>query len=112
MLSEVIRNMVEHQPDMVVVGEVVDPIELLIAAKAIPVNVVIITPLQAKGKPRICSQLLEEHPLLKILILSAEGEAALLYQSGFPEMHIDEPSEQSILGAIRESMRQITDYSM
>jgi NarL family two-component system response regulator LiaR len=105
MLSEVIRNMVEHQPDMEVVGEVLDPIELLLAAKAMPVDVVIITPLKANGNPRICSQLLGDHPLLKIMTLSAEGEAAFLYQSGSPKMCIDEPSEQSILSAIRESMR-------
>ena len=105
MLSEVIRSMVEHQPDMKVVGEVLDPIELLITVKVMPVNVVIITPLKVNGEPRICCQLLEEHPSLKIIILSAEGKAAFLYQSNSPRIPIDEPSEQSILSAIRESMR-------
>ena len=104
LLSEVIRSMIEHQPDMEVVGEVLDPIELLIAVNAMPVDVVIITPSKANGVPRICSQLLGECPLLKILTLSAEGEAAFLYQSDIPKMRIDEPSEQSILSAIRESM--------
>jgi len=105
MLSEVIRSMVEHQPDMEVVGEVIDPIELLIAAKAMLVDVVIISPLKANGVPRICSQLLGEHPLLKIMTLSAEGESAFFYQSDTPKMRIDEPSEQAILNAIRKSMR-------
>ena len=105
LLSEVIRNMIEHQPDMEVVGEVLDPIQLLITTRSMPVDVVIITPLKANGNPRICSQLLGEHPLLKILILSAESKVAFLYQSGSPKIRIDEPSKQSILSAIRESMK-------
>jgi len=104
MLSDVIKSMVEHQSDMEVVGEVIDPIELLIAVKEMLVDVVIITPLKANGVPRICSQLLKEHPLLKIITLSAEGEAAFLYQSSSPNVRIDDPSGQSILGAIRESL--------
>ena len=105
MLSEVIRSMVEHQPDMEVVGEVLDPIELLIAARAMPVDVVIITPLKANGNPRLCCQLLGEHPSLKIMTLSANGEAAFFYQSGTPKICIAEPSEQSVLSAIREALR-------
>ena len=105
MLSDVIRSMIDHQPDMEVVGEVLDPIKLLIAVRVVPVDVVIITPLKVNGEPRICCQLLEEHPLLKIMILSAEGQAAFLYRSDSPKIRIDEPSEKTIFNAIRESMR-------
>ena len=105
MLSEVIRSMVEHQPDMEVIGEVLDPIELLYATRIMAVDVVIITPLKINGEPRICCQLLGEHPLLKIIILSAEGEAAFLYQFDSPKIRIDEPSEQAIFAAIRKSMQ-------
>lgn len=102
LLSEVIRNLIEHQPDMVVVGEVLDPLQLLSAARQTLVNAVIITPLRANGEPKICHQLLAEHPRLKIVTLSAKGEAAYLYQSGVPRVCIDEPSGQSILNAIRQ----------
>jgi DNA-binding NarL/FixJ family response regulator len=105
MLSDVVRNMVARQPDMEVIGEVLDPIELLLTAKARPVDVVIVTPLDSEGEPKICRHLLAEHPLLKIVALSAKGEAAFLYESNSRKKRIDEPSEESILGAIRESMR-------
>ena len=105
LLSEVIRKMVERQPDMEVAGEVLDPFELLATAKTTPVEVVIVTPLEANGEPHICSQLLAKHPRLKIVALSAKGEAAFLYESGSRKKRIDEPGEQSILGAIREAMR-------
>jgi DNA-binding NarL/FixJ family response regulator len=105
MLSDVVRNMVTRQPDMEVVGEVLDPIELLLTAKARPVDVVIVTPLDSEGEPGICRHLLAEQPQLKIVTLTAKGEAAFLYQSGTPKKRINEPSEQSILDAIRESAR-------
>lgn len=105
LLSEVIRNMIEQQPDMEIVGEVVDPIELLRAAGETLVDVVIVTSLESKEELRICGHLLAEHPRLKIVTLSAKGETACLYQSGAPGLRIDEPSGQSILGAIRAALR-------
>jgi hypothetical protein len=104
LLSEVIRYMVARQPDMQVVSEVLDPIELLLAVKVTNANVVIVTPLPANGEPHICIQLLAAYPQLKIVTQSAKGEAAYLYQSGLPKQRIDEPSEQLIFAAIRESM--------
>jgi hypothetical protein len=106
MLSEVIRGMVERQQDMEVVREVVDPIELLLAVTATKVDkvdVVIVTPLDSDGEPKICGHLLAECPQLRIVTLPAKGEIAFLYQSNSPRRRIDDPSEQSILGAIRES---------
>jgi DNA-binding NarL/FixJ family response regulator len=104
MLSQVIRSMIDHQPDMQVIGEVIDPIELLNAAGAMPVDVVIITPLKVDEQPRLCSHLLNEFPRLKILILSVDGRAGFLYQSNEPKLQIDDPSEDSILNALRTSL--------
>jgi DNA-binding NarL/FixJ family response regulator len=106
MLSDVFRNMIEHQSDMVVVGEVIDPIELLNISKDTAVDVVIVTPLKSNGEPKICSHLLLEYLLLKVVTLSAKGELTYLYQSELPRLCINEPSAQAILGAIRDSLRQ------
>jgi len=105
MISDVIRNIIERQPDMLMVGEVIDPIKLLFATKETAVDVVIVTPLKADGEPKICSHLLAEHPRLKVVTLSSKGEAAYLYQAGIPRLRIDEPCGQSIIGAIREALR-------
>ena len=107
LLSEVIRYMIEHQSDMEVVGEVLDPLQLLHASRKTVVDVVIITPLKANGEPKICHVLLAEHPLLIIVTQSAKGEAAYLYQSGVDKQRIDEPSGQSILGAIRMALPSV-----
>lgn len=105
LLAEVIRNLIERQPDMEVVGEVIDPIELILALQVTPVDVVIITPLKIDKDSRICNQLLKEHPRLLILVLTMESEAVYIYQSDSSRRCIVRPSEQSILGTIRKSMR-------
>ena len=103
-ISDVIRNIIEHQPDMIMVGEVIDPIRLLYTIRETSVDVVILTPIKANGQPKICSHLLAEHPSLIIVALSAEGEAAYLYKLNVPRLRIDNPSGQSILVAIREAL--------
>ena len=112
MLSEVIRNMIDHQPDMAVVGEVLDPLQLFLTFRKTPVDVVIITPLNANGEPKICHLLLGEYPQLKIVTQSAKGEAAYLYQSGVHKKCIEEPSGQSILGAIRRALLPVGSLSL
>jgi len=102
MISDVIRNIIERQPDMKMVGEVIDPIKLLFATRETSVDVVIVTPLEVNGEPKICSHLLAEHPQLKVVTLSSKGEAAYLYQSGVPRLRINEPCGETILGAIRK----------
>jgi DNA-binding NarL/FixJ family response regulator len=98
--------MIEHQPDMLMIGDVIDPIKLLFAAKETSVDVVIVTPLKANGEPKICSHLLAEHPQIKVVTLSAKGETAYLYQSGVPKLRIDEPSANTIINIIRNSLQK------
>ncbi len=105
LLSEVIRNMIEHQPDMELVGEAADTIGLLRAAGETAVDVVIVTLLDAEGEAQICHRLLAEYPHLRIVTLSAKGETACLYQSGAAGLRIQEPSGASLLDAIRAALR-------
>jgi DNA-binding NarL/FixJ family response regulator len=106
MISDVIRNIIERQPDMMMIGEVIDPIKLLFAARETSIDVVIVTPLSANGEPKICSHLLAEYPSLKVVTLSAKGEAAFLYQSGKPRIRIDQPSADTIVDIIRTSLQK------
>jgi DNA-binding NarL/FixJ family response regulator len=102
-LSDVIRNIIELQPDMIIVGDVIDPIKLIYIIKDTVVDVVIVTPLQANGEPLICQHLLAEYPMLKIVTQSVKGEAAYLYQKGMQKKRLEDPSAQAILQAIREA---------
>ena len=107
MLSDIIRNMINRQTDMILVGDVIDPIKLIFATREVSVDVVIVTPpLNANGEPRICNHLLYVHPQLIVVTLSSKGEAAYLYQSGRTRVHIDEPSADTILDIIRRSVHK------
>ena len=94
--------MIERQPDMIVVGEVLDPLQLLSTSRQNVVDVIIITPLNANGEPKICHLLLVEHPHLLIVTQSKIDNAVCLYQSGVQKKSIDNPSELSLLGIIRK----------
>jgi len=102
-ISDVIKNIIERQPDMNMVGDVVDPIKLLFVVKDIPIDVVIVAPLKADGEPRICRHLLAENPKLKIIVLVAGGKTAFLFQSGSSKKQIDEPSVDTLVEIIRNS---------
>jgi DNA-binding NarL/FixJ family response regulator len=105
MVSEVIKNMINHQPDMEVVGEVIDPIALLGFSTKTMVDVVIVSPLKSNGEPKLCRHLLAEHPPLKVITLSEKSETAYLYQSNLPRICIDKPTGQSILKIIRDVLK-------
>ncbi len=101
LLSEVIRNLINSQLDMEVVGEVLDPLQLYLYIQKTQVHGIVITPLNANGEPKICSILLNEQHHLKILTLSSKSEAAYLYQFGMKRLRIDDPSPQSIIDTLR-----------
>jgi DNA-binding NarL/FixJ family response regulator len=105
MLSEAVRHTIERQPDMEVISELIDPIGLLLALRATAVEVLITTPGDSDREPGLGSSLLAASPQLKIIALSATGDAAFLYESGSPKQRIDDMGEESMLGAIRALMR-------
>ena len=89
------------------IGEVVDPIRLIYATRDTEVDAIIVTPMNTNGIPRICSHLLAEHPNLKIIVLLAEGKTAFLYESASGKKYINEPSADTIVNTIRQSLEKI-----
>lgn len=105
MLSDVVKHLVELQPDMEVVREGADPSELLLAIGASKAEVAIITPIDSGKEAGMCSSLLAAYPDLKIMALSAEGDAAVLHSMGAPETRLEDMGEASLLGAIHGFMQ-------
>jgi DNA-binding NarL/FixJ family response regulator len=105
MLSEVVRHIIERQPDMAVVGELMDPIGLLRALRATAAEVVITTPGDSDGEPGLGSSSRAAYPQLKIVALSATGDRAVVYEAGAPKQRLDDVGQESMLGAIRALMR-------
>jgi DNA-binding NarL/FixJ family response regulator len=105
MLADVVRHLVARQPDMMVISEVNNVTELLLAIRTTAAEVVIITPADSDREPGIGSYLLAMYPQLKIMALSAKGDTAVFYASGSGQKHMNDLGEAAILGAIREFMR-------
>ena len=89
MLSAVVRHLVERQPDMAVMSEASDPIELGSAIRATEAEVVILTPADADREPEVCRHLWAQSPQLTILTLSATGDTALVYASGASQKRLN-----------------------
>ncbi|MFQ5881375.1 MAG: hypothetical protein ACE5I9_02720 [Candidatus Methylomirabilales bacterium] len=96
--------MIERQDDMEVVGEVLHPVDLLVAVRETEADVLILA-LKNSEEPGLCSHLLTEHPNLTILGLTYEGKSAFIEQLCPLRREIIDPSEAKILSALRHATR-------
>jgi DNA-binding NarL/FixJ family response regulator len=101
LLSDVIRNLIARQLDMEIIGEVTDPLKLLITTADKFADAVIITPLKANGEPRLCSRLLAAHPALKIITLDIDTDTAYLYRLNHDRMRFETPTGLAVLNILR-----------
>ena len=101
MLLEIMKALVQRQEDMEVVGEILDPIGLLVAVREREADAVILT-LKDCEEPGLCSHLVAEYPNLIILSLAADGKTAFLRP---PRREIKVPSVDSIVDVLRDAIR-------
>ncbi len=66
LMREVVREIIERQDDMEVVGEVLDPLDILMAVREAEVDAVILA-LKGSEDTGLCSHLLAEYPDLTIV---------------------------------------------
>jgi DNA-binding NarL/FixJ family response regulator len=104
-LREVVRAIIARQPDMEVVGEILDPLGVLLAAKATQADVVVLD-LRGAEEPGLVSHLLAECPQVTILGLASHGDTALMVQRRLWRKEIVDPSEVNILRALRHAVRE------
>ena len=104
MMRELVREMINRQNDMEVVGEVLNPLDLLVAVREVEVDAVILA-LKNSRDVGLCSHLLSEYPNLTIVGLTSHGENAFIEQLCPRRVEIVDPSEKSILSALRQAVR-------
>ena len=97
--------MIERENDMEIVGETVDPFDLLVAVKEKHANAVILSVGEAETSG-LCSHLLAEYPTLTVLELSFEDGRAFLEQLCPSRREIADPSAASVLSALRQAIRE------
>lgn len=88
---------------MEVVGETLDPLEVLLEVRRTEADVVI-TSLPASGEPSISSHLLAEFPQLVVIGLAPEGERAVLYRQVMVKQPIDNCGDSDLLTQLRQAM--------
>lgn len=104
MMRELVRDMINRQNDMEVVGEVFNPVDLLVAVRESEADTVILA-LRDSPEVGLCSHLLSEYPNLTIVGLTSHGKNAFIEQLCPRRMEIVDPSEKSILSVLRQAVR-------
>jgi DNA-binding NarL/FixJ family response regulator len=104
MMRELVREIIERQPDMEIVGEIVDPLHVLLATRETRVEAVIVA-LRNSEDSGLISHLLSECPNLTILGLSSQGDDAFIVQMCPQRTEIINPSVANILSALRQAIR-------
>jgi DNA-binding NarL/FixJ family response regulator len=103
-MREVMRQLIKRQPDMEIVGEVLDLSALVRTAKETAADVIIVA-LEDSVALGLGSQLFAECPSVIILALASKGDAAFIEQVCHGRREIAEPSEANILSALRHAIQ-------
>jgi DNA-binding NarL/FixJ family response regulator len=103
-MREVMRQLIERQPDMEIVGEVLAFSALVAIAQETRADVIVIA-LEDSEALQLISQLLAECPGMTILILASKGDAAFIEQLSLGRREIADPSEAHILNALRQAVQ-------
>ncbi len=105
LMRETILTTFADQPDIEIVGEVADDSEIIECVKRTLPNFVVIA-LDWPGKrPRICDDLLREHPEVRVIAVAPQNNYVVYYWASLDIHSSDiEPSEEGMLNALRSSM--------
>ena len=104
MLRDVFKLLIVEQPDMEVVGELGNGVELLLATSQIQPDIVIMG-VEGSELPGIGSHLLNEFPHVKLLGVTADAQHLSLYELRPHAGLIGDISPQGLLDVIRKSVR-------
>src|SRR5690242_520866 len=101
-LSELVIELLDQQPDIRIVGQVQDPVDLLVRAGE-GVDVLVLGAAELDPPPGICSHLLLKYPDVRIIVLAATGEMALLLWLGLRRRRLRVVSGSTLLAFLRRA---------
>jgi DNA-binding NarL/FixJ family response regulator len=105
LLGEIIREVLAHEPDLEIVGEVADLPELLSRAELCRSDVVIACLAEGSDLPIAGRDLLDQHPHVKLLVVSKHGRQASLYRLRPERIAFEELSPSALIETIRGPAR-------
>ena len=102
LMRELILATLFDQPDIEVVGEVVDDADLLSTVEEQRPDFLIVGMDKTGTRPSLCDILLTKFPNMKILALAPERNSSVFYWASLDIHSFDvEASEEGVLGALR-----------
>src|SRR5712691_9250382 len=105
LMRESVLTTFADQPDIEIVGEVADESEISESVKKTLPNVVVVALDQPGIRPRICDELLREHPEVRVIAVAPEKNYVVYYWASLKINSSDiEASEEGILNALRSRM--------
>ncbi|MGB7847638.1 MAG: hypothetical protein WBL63_18650 [Candidatus Acidiferrum sp.] len=105
LMRELILTTFADQPDIEIVGEVTDELEISANVKRTLPNFVVIALDHPGQRPRICDDLLREHPGVRVIGVAQEMNYLVSYWVSL-DIHSNdlEASEDGLLNALRNNM--------
>jgi chemotaxis response regulator CheB len=105
LMRETILSMFADQPDIEIVGEVSDDAEIMECVKRTLPNFVVIALDQPGSRPRVCDDLLHEHPEVRIIAVAPARNYIVYYWASL-DIHSSnvEASEHGMLNALRSKL--------
>lgn len=102
LMRELVTATISDQPDIEVVGEIQQEIELENAVEQMRPDVLIVALDRSERLPEVCESILRNHPQLRVIAIASDRNSTIFYRVSF---HIEsnqiEASEAGVLGAIR-----------
>jgi chemotaxis response regulator CheB len=105
LMREIILATFADQPDIEIVGEVADEGEIFESVKRTLPNFVVIALDHPGQRPRICDDLLREHPEVRVIAVAPAKNYVVYYWASL-DIHSSniEASEEGVLNALRSKL--------
>ena len=105
LMREVVLTTFADQRDIEIVGEVENESDISASVKKTLPNVVVIALDQPGIRPRICDELLREHPGVRVIAVAPDKNYIMYYWASL-EIYSNniEASEEGMLGAMRRNL--------
>ena len=102
LMRELVLATIGDQPDIEIVGEIEDEMELEKAIAITRPDFVIVALDKSNRLPAICDLALQKHPHIKVIAIAPERNSTMFYWASLEiKSHHIEASEDGVLGALR-----------
>ena len=105
LLHDLILDILETQPDMLVVEDVRDCSELETVIAADPADLVLLK-VDGGDLPKVCPRIFDEHPTIKVLTVRDDGRRGFLWELLPSSTALGEVSPRILVDTIRRVMRR------